>query len=293
MAKLNRVTVLAPAKLNLALDVVGTLPNGYHDLDMTMQAITLYEKVVLARSSSLNLSLPGSPVAANDSNTAIKAAIAFFRYTGLLAGVDITIYKNVPVRAGMAGGSADAAAVLVGLNELYGAHLSVQQLCAIGMKVGADVPFSILGGTARVTGVGDILTPMPACPKCWFTVCMPPQGVSTPRAYARFDEMGTDVKVDGEAAAAALYAGDLDALCAQMVNELQFSSESTANEPICAALRAAGAKAALMTGSGAAVYGVFETRAQAEAAKTALLRTWPKVWAVHPVRCGAHVCRGR
>lgn len=90
---------------------------------------------------------------------------------------------------------------------------------------------------------------------------MPPQGVSTPRAYARFDEMGTDVKVDGEAAAAALYAGDLDALCAQMVNELQFSSESTANEPICAALRAAGAKAALMTGSGAAVYGVFETRA--------------------------------
>ena len=126
-----------------------------------------------------------------------------------------------------------------------------------------------------------------------FTVCMPPQGVSTPRAYARFDEMGTDVKVDGEAAAAALYAGDLDALCAQMVNELQFSSESTANEPICAALRAAGAKAALMTGSGAAVYGVFETRAQAEAAKTALLRTWPKVWAVHPVRCGAHVCRGR
>ena len=193
----------------------------------------------------------------------------------------------------MAGGSADAAAVLVGLNELYGAHLSVQQLCAIGMKVGADVPFSILGGTARVTGVGDILTPMPACPKCWFTVCMPPQGVSTPRAYARFDEMGTDVKVDGEAAAAALYAGDLDALCAQMVNELQFSSESTANEPICAALRAAGAKAALMTGSGAAVYGVFETRAQAEAAKTALLRTWPKVWAVHPVRCGAHVCRGR
>lgn len=287
------VTVLAPAKLNLSLDVVGTLPNGYHDLDMVMQTIDLYEKITLRRSNTLSLTLPGSFVPVNDKNTAIKAAVAFFRYTGLLAGVDMTIYKRVPVRAGMAGGSADAAAVLVGLNELYGAHLSVQQLCAIGMKVGADVPFSILGGTARVTGVGDILTPMPACPKCWFTVCMPPQGVSTPRAYARFDEMGTDVKVDGEAAAAALYAGDLDALCAQMVNELQFSSESTANEPICAALRAAGAKAALMTGSGAAVYGVFETRAQAEAAKTALLRTWPKVWAVHPVRCGAHVCRGR
>ena len=181
----------------------------------------------------------------------------------------------------------------MGLNELYGARLSVRQLCAIGMQVGADVPFSILGGTARVTGVGDILTPMPPCPKCWFTVCMPPQGVSTPRAYSRFDELGTEVKVDGGAAAAALRAGDLDALCAQMANELQYSSESRANAPICAALRAAGAKAALMTGSGAAVYGVFETRAAAEAARTALLQSWPRAWAVHPVRCGAHVCRGR
>ena len=104
MAKLNCVTVLAPAKLNLALDVVGILPGGYHALDMTMQAITLYERVVLRRSQNLSLTLPGSPVAANDSNTAIKAALAFFHYTGLLAGVEITIYKNVPVRAGMAGG---------------------------------------------------------------------------------------------------------------------------------------------------------------------------------------------
>lgn len=157
MAKLNRVTVLAPAKLNLALDVVGTLPNGYHDLDMTMQAITLYEKVVLTRSNGLNLTLPGSPVAANDSNTAIKAAIAFFRYTGLLAGVDITVYKNIPVRAGMAGGSADAAAVLVGLNALYGARLSMSELCALGAKVGADVPFALMGGTCRVQGVGDVM----------------------------------------------------------------------------------------------------------------------------------------
>ena len=105
----NAVTVLAPAKLNLALDVVGLLPNGYHALDMTMQTITLYERVMLRRSQNLSLTLPGSPVAANDSNTAIKAALAFFHYTGLLAGVEITIYKNVPVRAGMAGGRAAAA----------------------------------------------------------------------------------------------------------------------------------------------------------------------------------------
>ena len=103
MARFNCVTVLAPAKLNLALDVVGLLPGGYHDLDMTMQAITLYERVVLRRSPYLDLRLPGSLVAPNNKNTAIKAALAFFDYTGLLAGVDITIYKNTPVRAGMAG----------------------------------------------------------------------------------------------------------------------------------------------------------------------------------------------
>ena len=97
MARFNCVTVLAPAKLNLALDVVGLLPGGYHDLDMTMQAITLYERVVLRRSPYLDLRLPGSLVVPNNKNTAIKAALAFFDYTGLLAGVDITIYKNTPV----------------------------------------------------------------------------------------------------------------------------------------------------------------------------------------------------
>ena len=133
----NAVTVLAPAKLNLALDVVGLLPNGYHALDMTMQTITLYERVMLRRSAGLSLRLPGSLVQPNDKNTAIKAALAFFHYTGLLAGVDITIYKNTPVRAGMAGGSADAAAVLVGLNALYGAKLSMSELCALGAGIGS------------------------------------------------------------------------------------------------------------------------------------------------------------
>ena len=161
MARFNCVTVLAPAKLNLALDVVGLLPGGYHDLDMTMQAITLYERVVLRRSPYLDLRLPGSLVAPNKKNTAIKAALAFFDYTGLLAGVDITIYKNTPVRAGMAGGSADAAAVLVGMNELYGARLSMSELCALGAKIGADVPFALMGGTCRVQGVGDFLKALP------------------------------------------------------------------------------------------------------------------------------------
>ena len=185
------VTVLAPAKLNLSLDVVGTLPNGYHDLDMVMQTIDLYEKITLRRSHDLTLNLPGSFVPANDKNTAVKAALAFFAYTGLLAGVDMTIYKRVPVRAGMAGGSADAAGVLVGLNELYGAKLSMSELCAIGAGIGADVPFALMGGTCRVRGVGDLMKALPPCPDCWFVVAMPSVGVSTPEAFARYDTMGS------------------------------------------------------------------------------------------------------
>ena len=133
------VTVLAPAKLNLSLDVVGTLPNGYHDLDMVMQTIDLYEKITLRRSHDLTLNLPGSFVPANDKNTAVKAALAFFAYTGLLAGVDMTIYKRVPVRAGMAGGSADAAGVLVGLNELADSYQSYRR---IGVKAVPAFVFS-------------------------------------------------------------------------------------------------------------------------------------------------------
>ena len=147
---MRSVTVLAPAKLNLTLDVTGTRPDGYHTLDMIMQAVSLRERVTLRRSRGLSLSLPGSRVPANEHNTAYKAALAFFHGTGLLAGAAITVEKHVPVRAGMAGGSADAAAVLVGLNELYGARLSAAELCALGAQVGADVPFSIVGGLLLV-----------------------------------------------------------------------------------------------------------------------------------------------
>ena len=214
------VTVLAPAKLNLSLDVVGTLPNGYHDLDMVMQTIDLYEKITLRRSNTLSLTLPGSFVPVNDKNTAIKAAVAFFRYTGLLAGVDMTIYKRVPVRAGMAGGSADAAGVLVGLNELYDAHLSMSELCAIGAGIGADVPFALLGGTCRVRGVGDLMKALPPCPDCWFVVAMPSVGVSTPEAFARYDTMGSPVHPDCEAQEQAIRAEDLRAVCGQCAGAL-------------------------------------------------------------------------
>ena len=289
MARLNCVTVLAPAKLNLALDVVGLLPGGYHDLDMTMQAITLYERVVLRRSPYLDLRLPGSLVAPNNKNTAIKAALAFFDYTGLLAGVDITIYKNTPVRAGMAGGSADAAAVLVGMNELYGARLSMSELCALGAKIGADVPFALMGGTCRVQGVGDVMKALPPCPECWFTVVMPDYGVSTPEAFAAYDKIGSSHHPDCEAQEQAIRAEDLAGVCAAAGNALEECSGAKDNEAIKAALREQGAVTTLMTGSGAAVFGVFTDEASARKAADAVKARWPQVYVAQPDKGGARV----
>ena len=291
MKPCQSVTVLAPAKLNLALDVVGLLPSGYHDLDMTMQAITLYERVNLHRSQNLTLQMPGSRVAVNDKNTAIKAAMAFFHYTGLLAGVDITIYKSVPVRAGMAGGSADAAAVLVGMNALYGAGLSMSELCALGAGIGADVPFALMGGTCRVQGLGDLLKPLPPCPDCWFTIVMPDYGISTPEAFAAYDRVGSSVHPDCAAQEAAIRAGDLAGLCEAAGNALEECSGAKDTAAIKAALRANGALTALMTGSGAAVFGIFAQESQARAAAEQLKKQYPQVYIARPDRGGARVLR--
>ena len=289
MQQRKSVTVLAPAKLNLALDVVGTLPNGYHDLDMVMQAIDLQERLVLRRSPYLNLRMPGSFVPVNNKNTAIKAALAFFDYTGLLAGVDITIHKAVPVRAGMAGGSADAAGVLVGMNELYGAKLSMSELCAIGATIGADVPFALMGATCRVRGVGDLLKPLPPCPDCRFVVVMPSIGVSTPEAFQRYDQMGSPVHPDCERQEAAVRAGDLAAICAAAGNALEHCSGAQETPAICAKLNEHGALTSQMTGSGAAVFGVFDGEDAARAAVQALQGSYKQVYLCRPVRGGAQV----
>ncbi len=290
-AKLQSVTLLAPAKLNLSLDVVGVLPGGYHALDMIMQAVDLYEQVTVQRCETLLLRLPGSRVPAGPRNTAAKAAEAFFRYTGLLAGADITIRKRIPVRAGMGGGSADAAAVLVGLSALYGARLSMSELCALGASVGADVPFALMGGTCRVQGMGDLLKPLPLCPDCWFTVVMPGYGISTPAAFADYDKLGTPARPDCAAQEAAVRAEDLAGVCAAAGNALEFCAGGADTAALKDVLTTHGALAALMTGSGAAIFGIFDAEAPARAAAEALTAPGRQVFTLRPDRGGARVVR--
>ena len=278
-------------KINLFLRITGVRPDGYHDLStLFVRLPEPCDELIIRPAAGTGLRLrcaePGIDPACN---TLTKAYALYAEATGFAPGLDAELVKGIPHGAGLGGGSADAAAVLVGLNELYGARLSAAELCALGAQVGADVPFSIVGGTARVTGVGDILEPLKPCPPCFFTVCMPAGGISTPQAYARYDRIGTDVRPDSAAAAAAIARGDLAGLCAQMKNALEYSSASAATKPICETLRAHGALAALMTGSGAAVFGVFADEAPAQAAKAALLRVYPQCWVLRPEAKGARV----
>ena len=288
---LQSVHLLAPAKLNLSLDVVGILPGGYHALDMVMQAVSLYEQVTLRRSMDLVVRIPGSRIPTGPKNTAYKAALAFFYYTGLLAGADITIRKSVPVRAGMGGGSADAAAVLVGLNTLYGAHLSMTELCALGASVGADVPFALMGGTCRVQGLGDLIKALPPCPDCWFTVVMPGYGISTPAAFAAYDQIGSPTHPDCAAQETAIRSGDLEGLCSAAGNALEVCAGGADTAALKEALTAHGARAALMTGSGAAVFGIFETEDAARQAASALEAAGRQVYTLRPDRGGARVVK--
>lgn len=290
---MEKLTVLAPAKVNLALDVVGVRPNGYHDLDMVMQALTLCERITLEKAAELTLTLPGSDLPADDSNIALKAARSFFAYTKLSTGAAITVEKNTPVQAGMGGGSADAAGVLFGLNELYGdvlpRKLSMSELLALGEPLGADVPFALLGGTCRVKGIGDLLCALPPMPDCGMVVIMPEQGVSTPAAFKAFDAVENPWHPDVSKLDTSLRKGDFAGVCAAAGNALEAVGSSPDTPEIKQALRDSGAQTALMTGSGAAVFGLYETMAQAQAAAENLRKKYRRVYVTAPLPSGPYV----
>ena len=265
---MRSVTVLAPAKLNLTLDVTGTRPDGYHTLDMIMQAVSLRERVTLRRSRGLSLSLPGSRVPANEHNTAYKAALAFFHYTGLLAGVDITIYKNTPVRAGMAGGSTDAAAVFHGMNTLFNLHMDEKTMREEGVKLGADVPYCIRGGTALSEGIGEVLTALPAPPKAVLCIARPDISVSTKFVYENLHIETVKDHPDIDGMVQAIREGDLRGITDRMANVLETVTvkEYPIIEEIKKKMLESGAENALMSGSGPTVFGVFTEEAGAREA---------------------------
>ena len=295
---MEQVKVIAPAKINLSLDITGLDEKGYHLLDMIMQTVSVFEYVTLTKQDKITLASNAKYIPTDSKNTAVKAAIKFFEYTGIEGGVHIHIKKNVPIKAGMAGGSADAAGVIVGLNHLYKTGLTTQQMCDIGLMCGSDIPFMIHGGTKRIQGTGDIILPCPQMPEYPIVVCMPRNGVSTPQAYANYDQMGIKTLVETDKLVGAIKAKNLPDIAKYMANDLEPAAGSEETQPIKAVLKELGAVGSMMTGSGAAVFGIFDSEEKAKAAAEALKTeellakyNMRSVFIVKPVPFGASVMK--
>lgn len=273
--------IQARAKINWTLDIVGQRPDGYHLMDMLMQPVTLHDDILLTPAADITLTTGGSPLlVADDKHLAYRAALAFKRHTGYPGGAAIHVEKHIPVGAGMGGGSADAAGVLLGLNRLWGVNLPQAELEAIGLTLGADVPFCLRGGLTRTTGIGETMQPLP-CGRCWpLVVVQPCEGLSTKEIFAAYHAGATVNRPDNDAAALALATGDSAALQAAIANVME--PVSTLRRPdigqAIAALTAHGAFAARMTGSGSAVFGAFAEETAADAAFEALRTRWTRTY---------------
>ena len=280
------VTVYAPAKINLTLDVVGAREDGYHLLESIFQAVDRYDTVTAAKADTITLDAEdcGCPM---EKNTAYKAAVAFFAATGIGGGVHLTLQKRIPQQAGMGGGSADAAGVLVALNTLYETNLTTAQLCEIGLTVGADVPFCIVGGTAYVTGIGEGLQTLPALPDCAIVVAQPAEGISTKEAYAAVDHADILARPDNAAAITALERGDLAGVCAQAVNVFEAATQLEGVKDIRRRMEQHNPLCSQMTGSGSCVFAIFEDDASAQACLAELQTRYPTAFVCRP--CGGVV----
>ena len=268
MPKHQRVVLNAHAKINLCLDLTGAAPNGYHLIDTIMHSVSLCDVVTLELTGSRNIEIfcSNNSAPADKSNIAYKAASAFFAVTGISpAGLSINLEKNIPAQAGLGGGSADGAAVLCGLNKLLAAGLDNKALCKIGLTIGSDLPFCIVGGCARAEGIGELMTPLPVLPDCKIVIVKPDTGVSTALAYKSYDEYTGDIPpVDVIGMKYALECGELAGVAARMQNVFETVAvcETAA---IKKQLYSHGAMGAVLSGSGSAVAGIFAPNADVTA----------------------------
>ena len=278
-----KVTVKAPAKINLVLDVVGRREDGYHLLETVFQTVDWYDIVTVEPADTITVLCDGG-APQDESNTAYRAACLFREYTKQNAGYRITVEKHIPMQAGLAGGSADAAGTLVALNHLTGAGLSLDELCELGKKIGADVPFCIRGGTVLGTGTGTDLQPLPPFDRGYFVIVKPIGGVSTPEAYRLVDEKPDLFHPSAKAFCKALEVGDLDGMAACIGNSFE---EALALRDCLAArdtLRKHGALAACMSGSGSAVFGLFRSRESAEQCAFVMAQQYAAVRVCQPCK---------
>lgn len=269
-----KITVKAAAKINLMLDILEKLPNGYHSLWMIMQSVSVYDRVSVEKKTSggITISCSEDGIPTDERNIAYKAAEKFFDFCGEEdRNIHITIEKNIPHAAGLAGGSADGAAVITALNSLYGKNLPVKKLCQIGVKVGADVPFCIQGGTMLAQDIGQVLSQLPDMPSCFFVLAKPQQGVSTAEAYAAVDSMNLR-HPDAHTMFRSVVDGDLNGIAKSLGNVFEQAVDVHERVSIKEIMRNNDAMGCCMSGSGPTVFGIFENSKNAEKCASELLK---------------------
>ena len=277
--------IKAAAKINLLLDILKKLDNGYHSLFMIMQSVSCFDEVEVNINDSGKITVDcGNDLIKNDeTNIAYKAAKAFFDYAKIKkTGVDIKVAKGIPVAAGLAGGSADGAAVIYALNILCKTELTDNQLRKIAVKVGADVPFSLMGGTALALNIGEILAPLPEIEDCFIVLAKPDEIVSTSSAYADFDKAYNIRHPDGASMLEALANGDSQKAFTLIENVFEQVIDIHTRPYIKHTMRAFGCKAACMSGSGPTVFGIFNTEEKANACAEELKKSMTEVFVTTP-----------
>ena len=267
----NTITLKALAKINLGLDVLGKRENGYHDVRMVMQTIYLYDNVSLTREEEpgirVECNLKYLPIDGN--NIAYKAAKLLMDEFGIQEGVRIVLDKHIPVAAGLAGGSSNAAAVLVGMNRMFRLGLSQEELMKRGVLLGADVPYCIMRGTVLAEGIGEILTPLPSLPKCCVLIAKPGISVSTKMVYEKLDAQTIQDHPDIDGILEGLERQDIKQIASSMGNVLE--NVTVGQYPVIDDIKKVmleeGALNAMMSGSGPTVFGIFEDRQMARNAQ--------------------------
>ena len=281
--------VLAYAKLNLSLDVLEKRPDGYHEMRMVMQTVVLCDRLRLEIGTGRPLSMRSNLgfLPADGRNLAAAAALRLAEDTGAdWGGLSITLDKSIPVCAGLAGGSADAAAVLRGLNQLAGLHLPPERLEEIGAKVGSDVPYCVRGGTALAEGRGEVLTDLPPLPSCHVVLCKPAFSVPTPELFARLDGVRIRRRPDTAGLLSALAAGDLAGVARRMYNVFEDAlppRRAAEIQRLKTELIQQGALGACMSATGSALFGLFSDGEAAARARDALALLCPTCFLARPV----------
>ena len=273
------ITEKAYAKINISLDVTGKRLDGYHEMPMVMQSVTLCDELSIRLTQGVKSRAECSLrfVPRDERNLAVRAANKFFERAGIAdTGAHIVIKKNIPVGAGMAGGSTDAAAVLRALNRLTGAGLSSAELHELAAEIGSDVAFCIAGGTQLASGRGELLSSLPPLPDCGIVICKPDFSISTPELFRKLDSVKLRCHPDTVGICAALEAGDLGGVARRMYNVFEDVPDRrhVAIAEIKSAMLDHGALGSVMTGTGSAVFGIFDNDGTAKQAFDRLRRDY-------------------